>query len=35
MDDEIIEHVADIFEKRGGSDAWYELSIVELLPKRY
>lgn len=34
MDDEIIEHVAEIYEKRG-SDAWYTLPVIELLPKRY
>lgn len=35
MDDEIVEHVAEVFQKRGGSDAWYELPVVDLLPKRY
>ena len=35
VDGEIARHVADIFRKQGGSDAWYKLSIEELLPARY
>ena len=27
FDAEIARHVADIFRKQGGSDAWYELSV--------
>lgn len=32
LDSEILEHIAGIFEKQG-ADAWWELSIEELLPK--
>ena len=35
LNSEIISHVADIFRKRGGSDAWFSLPIIELLPKKY
>ena len=35
VDGEIARHVADIFRKQGGSDAWYKLSVEELLPARY
>ena len=34
-DSEIVRHVAEVFRKRGGSDAWYELGVEELLPPRY
>ena len=35
FDSEIARHVAEIFRRRGGSDAWYELGVEELLPQRY
>ena len=35
FDGEIARYVADIFRKQGGSDAWYKLSVSELLPERY
>lgn len=31
-DGEIARHVAEVFKKEGGSDAWYRLSVDELLP---
>lgn len=34
-DAEIARHVAAVFRKHGGSDAWYKLSVEELLPPRY
>lgn len=27
--------MAEVFRKQGGSDAWYKLSVEELLPRRY
>lgn len=35
MDAEITRHVAGIYKREGGSDAWYTLSNEELLPPRY
>jgi len=35
LDAEIARHFAELITKHGGSDAWYELSIAELLPERY
>ena len=34
-DGEIARYVGDVFRKHGGSDAWYKLSVEELLPPRY
>lgn len=34
-DGEIARHVGEVFRKHGGSDAWYKLTVDELLPKRY
>ena len=34
-DSEIARHVSEVFRKQGGSDAWYKLSVEELLPPRY
>ncbi len=31
LDDDVLEHVASLFDEKG-ADAWYELSISELLP---
>ena len=35
MDNEVVSHVAEVFRRHGGSDAWYRLPIEELLPNRY
>lgn len=35
MDTEIIRHVSSIFKLHSGSDAWFKLPIVDLLPARY
>lgn len=35
MDPEIVNHVSSIFRTHGGSDAWFSLPIVDLLPRRY
>ena len=35
FDGEIARHVAEVFRKQGGSDAWYKLSVEELLPPRH
>ena len=32
---EITRHVAEIIRQHGGSDAWYTLSVFELLPDKY
>ena len=34
-DGEIARHVAEVFRKNGGSDAWYSLPVIDLLPPRY
>lgn len=34
-DSEIARHVAQIYRKHGGSDAWYSMSVEDLLPPRY
>jgi hypothetical protein len=35
MDAEIVRHVAGVFRTNLGSDAWFTLPIVDLLPARY
>lgn len=35
MDNETISHVSRVFKNYGGSDAWYSLPIVDLLPQKY
>ena len=35
MDAEIVRHVAGVFRTHLGSDAWFTLPIVDLLPARY
>jgi isoleucyl-tRNA synthetase len=32
MDSEIVEHVAKVLEREGGSDAWFTLPVEQLLP---
>ena len=32
LDDDVLEHIAALFDKHG-ADAWYEMSIAELLPE--
>lgn len=32
---EIVLHVAKIFKEQGGSDAWYKLPVIDLLPDAY
>jgi isoleucyl-tRNA synthetase len=32
MNEEIVPHVVGLFDQHGGSDAWYKLSVYELLP---
>lgn len=34
IDDDIIQHVAKVI-REGGSDAWYTLSVQDLLPPRH
>ena len=34
-DSEIARHVSEVYRKNGGSDAWFKLSVEELLPARY
>ena len=34
LDEEVINHVAEIFEEKG-SNAWYEMEAVDLLPKGF
>ena len=35
IDNEIVDHVAKVFQTHGGSDSWYTLPIHDLLPRRY
>ena len=35
LDAEISLHVAKVFREQGGSDAWFKLPVVDLLPPRY
>jgi tRNA synthetases class I (I, L, M and V) len=34
-DPEIVSHVSALFRQHAGSDCWYSLSLLDLLPKRY
>ena len=35
LDSEIALHVAQVYKDFGGSDAWFKMSIADLLPPRY